>query len=1212
MKAWLSVHLHAIVSGSALLAVGGYLAKKFADKVIDALPGWPTWRARRRLVTDCAKFYRGEMVMHSHAFVPRQMIDTARDRPNSIEDLSKWMRDTKTVLILYGERGIGKSRLCIEFAKNENNKHRSYFMQRDVVRWINIKEYSKPASDYCKAVEPLIKKGTTYVYDSYPDSGAFLGSVADLVRRKKGKLLVVSPDPEGPVKALASTEIQFDLPLDLTPGTMGRDDLHEVVKSRAAEVGAEIDDVTMEKITSIATGLPGVAVLCVERVKKKGRLEGIDTLDGLYYSIWNDLEKQLQVDWSKIRPLLRKMVLLRGIPEDTIRDYVAAIEDALSAGRLVIKNGYVCIEPDTLNDWMVNKAFFDHGKRSLEFEFVLDEAVKTRPVEALLTLINLGKRGEAARLLQKAADRDSRTIIDLVLACESLKAIDLAEKNLGRFWEHVEWINDPHLKNRVASVLSTLGKSKEAQVCWTKAAELYETANNFWGVAQAQANTAAMYLRLNNWDEADRFYRLAIEAAAKVQGELAQWGMGRLHNSIGLVYANRGEWDKAVREQFLARRIYEQLSNDLGLRGIGETELILGSYYTLLGELEQAHSSYESARQSMEKSRDRSGLARAYSLLSLVCADKGDWKAAQDWDRKALNLLEELGDSGSISEVYKNFANLYHRQGDYKQAIRCYTLARERMERLGDAVGVAEIDMLFGWIYERQGNRVRAVEQFQRSAEVFSSLGDVRSHAYCELGLGNVYYNRGDRDAAQQHYEISETEFRRIQDQRGKALVAVNFGALCQEKALWLKAAEYYDKAIEIFDRVHDRLAVATTLLRIGRLRQVGYGDLDGALRLCRRALEITQQLGAFRESMESYTQIASVYIAQGRADAALQLYTDAFNGFHALGCRLEAAKIQLRISSIHQAREQLETAKELCKSALEIGKEIENSDLIADATSELAWLHERQADWATAARLFEDALGVFRTIGAPLAAAEASRGLGWIHYRRGNLDAAEKCCDESEKILIGIQYRPGLATVYDLRAHVAAQKENFEKAFEFYGLAERIWTDLSDLASLAALYNNKALAKQKAGQVDEAIRLCNQSLPLSLKLNDKRLESYSETILGMCYRDQRHWEKAKEHFERGIEIKRKLGDKYGLAYSEAEVGIMDRERDRLEEAEESLTKAFKSFLLLGCEGDARGVAQEIHQLANRFRARGDEGRAHRLEEVLASVSFGGTPVHND
>src|SRR5205823_867772 len=111
-------------------------------------------------------------------------------------------------------------------------------------------------------------------------------------------------------------------------------------------------------------------------------------------------------------------------------------------------------------------------------------------------------------------------------------------------------------------------------------------------------------------------------------------------------------------------------------------------------------------------------------------------------------------------------------------------------------------------------------------------------------------------------------------------------------------------------DRVHDRLAGATTLLRIGGLHQVGYGNLDEALRLYRRALEITQQLGTFRESMEAYTQIASVYMAQGRVNDALQIYTEAFNGFQALGCRLEAARTQLRISSIHQTRDELESAE--------------------------------------------------------------------------------------------------------------------------------------------------------------------------------------------------------------------------------------------------------------------------------------------------------------
>lgn len=1206
MTSWVSDHLRAILSGGAVLGAGIYIVKKLTDKVIDTLFPWlERLRTGWRLLTDFPTVYHEEMPMHAHAFVVRPPLVTDLGRTDCVEFLSAWKDGTKgphPFLIISGERGVGKTRCCIEFAKNANHNQRPFVMRLPAVRWIHIKaDKTKSASEYCAALAPFIRKGTVYVYDTSRDAHCegFLEQIAAVVFSNQAKLLVISHDPEGPANKLGRTARI----LDITPAPMDRDALADLAQRRAGTDRCEIDDVTIDTIWRIANGLPGVAVLAVDRVANRGRLEGIETLDALYDSIFADLETQLKPDWPTIEPLVGKMALFRGISPTTITDYLIAINRAMSAGGLVATNGYVRIEPDILSDWMANKAFFKHGKPRLEFDLVLDEAVNTRAVQVLTTLIRLGKRDEAARLLRKATGRDPRTVVELgVLACEGFKDFDFVEGTLGRFWEQVDAIDDPDLRNRVASVLATLGKVTEAHVCWAKAVELYEAGHNSWGVTQAHANSAAMYLRLNNWAEADHLYRRALQAVAQVPGQLGQWGTARLHNSLGLVHANLGAWEKAFQEQGVAQGIYEQMAPDPGRQGIGETQLILGSYYTRLGDLAQAQTLYESAAQSLEKARDWSGLARAYSQLSLTCEDKGDSKRARDLDRKALTLLTQLGDSRAVSEIYKNFANLYLRKGNYQESLRCYTLARERVERLGDAVGVAEVDMLRGWVYERQGDRERAVKQFQSSAAVFARLGDGRSHAYCELGFGNVYYNRGDRDAAHRHYEIADAEFRRVQDEHGQALAAVNLGALCQDTGLWPEATVYYDTALEIFNRVHDRLGVAATRLRIGRRHQFGDGDLAEALRLYRSALATTEEMGAFRESQEAYTDIASVYLAQSRADEALQSYTTALNGFQRLGCRREEAMTLLRISAIHRTRDELAAAGELCKSALEIGKELENVDVIAQATSELARLRERQADWVTAARLFEEALSIFNKIDAPLAAAEASRDLGWIHYRRGNLEATVKCCDEAEKRFARAQYRAGLATVYALRAEVAGEKGDFEQAFESYGRAETIVTELSDLSSLAGLYNNKALAKRKAGQLEEAISLCKQSLQLALKLDDKRLESYAETNLGMCYRDQQDWEKASEHFEVGIEIKSKLLDDYGLAYSDAEVGIMDRQRDRLDEAEAGLTKAFKAFLDLGAEGDVRRVAQEIHQLANRFRARGDDGRAHRLEKVSASV----------
>ena len=1200
MSFW--AQLSTILGGTAALSgVVRYLAKKYGDKIIEAIPGTvERWREQR--LTDVANFYRVEMARHSHTFVATRPINTMglRGRIDVVENLSQWMRGPQPFLILFGQRGIGKSRCCIEFAKKENNSHRTHLMARDVVRWINIREYKNENSEkFCAALKPLIKKGTVYLYDDYGDCKNFLGGVATIVSQCGGKLLVLSRDNLSPGRTLTSIQP----PVEIRTETMDQDDLRAVITARASQAGCEIDDVTMDKICRIAFGLPEVAVLCVDRVAKRGRLEGIDTLDELYYSIIFDLESQLDSDWSKIEPLWKKMVLLRGIPKEAVHEYATKIASALSVGQLVLETGRLRIKPDTLNDWIANKTFFGNGDANLDFDLIIDEATDTNLAGILTTLINLNRRSEAAKLLRRAAGQPPKVMVELgVLACEGFKEIGFVEESLGRFWEHAGEIDDADLRNRVALVLSTLGKWKEAHTCWAKAAESYQRVDNFWGVAQTQASTAAMYLRLNNWDLANKFYRLALEAAAKVHGELAQWGAARLHNSLGIMYTTKGEWAKAFEEQQLARRMYEQLPNERGMQGIGETEIILGTYYEYVGDLKQAQSSYERAQQMMVKSHDWSGLARAYSRLSLICAAQGNLKTAQELDAKALKMLAELGDSRTIAEVYKNFADLDERKGDYAEAIRCYTLARQTLEHIGDAVGMAEVDMLAGRVYERQGDRVRAVEQFQKSANTFALLGDVRNRAYCELNLGAIYYNRGDWEAARLKYEAAGVEFDRIQDNRGTALVAVNLGVLCQQNGLWQDAANHYDKALDVFNRVQDRLSAASTLRSIASLRQAGYGDSTAALEFYNNALEITQEMGAFRESLEAYTGIAWVYLSQDRAEDALQLYTRALEGFQTLGCRHEEARTQLRISSIRLKQEQLESAVDRRRIALEIGKELGNVDLIAEASSALAWLHERQAEWATATRLLEDALDIFRKIGAPLAAAEASRDIAWIHLRKGDLDAAEKCCMEAKEIFAAIQYRPGLASVYERLANVRAEKGDFEGAFDFFELAGKLLTDLNDIPSLAMFYNNKALAKHLAGQLEEAIHLCGQSLTLARKLNDKSTESYSETILGMCHRDKHLWDAAEEHFERGMQIKRSLHDVYGLAYSSAQVGIMDRERGRLEQAETGFTQAFKSFSLLGADGDARRVVREITVLTHMLRARGDIGRAETIEKVLVSA----------
>jgi tetratricopeptide (TPR) repeat protein len=168
----------------------------------------------------------------------------------------------------------------------------------------------------------------------------------------------------------------------------------------------------------------------------------------------------------------------------------------------------------------------------------------------------------------------------------------------------------------------------------------------------------------------------------------------------------------------------------------------------------------------------------------------------------------------------------------------------------------------------------------------------------------------------------------------------------------------------------------------------------------------------------------------------------------------------------------------------------------------------------------------------------------------------------------------------------------------------------LKDFEGLTILYNNKAEGKERAallseGQeradlLEEAITLCERSLDLSRNLKAKRFESYSETVLGMCYRDKLEWDKALEHFNLGIQIKESFNDRYGLAYSIGEMAIMDLERGLLDRAEEGITKAIASFFSLDCLGDARRLAKKLQRLADAFRVRGNENRAQELTQLLA------------
>ncbi|XP_020632511.1 tetratricopeptide repeat protein 28-like [Orbicella faveolata] len=152
------------------------------------------------------------------------------------------------------------------------------------------------------------------------------------------------------------------------------------------------------------------------------------------------------------------------------------------------------------------------------------------------------------------------------------------------------------------------------------------------------------------------------------------------------------------------------------------------------------------------------------------------------------------------------------------------------------------------------------------------------------------------------------------------------------------------------------------------------------------------------------------------------------------------------------------------------------------------------------------------------------------------------------------------------------------------------------DLVQMYRNQNNYAQAKllsEKAlriiGEYDKAREHLEKSLVIKKKIGDRNGEACCHTNLGVVYASVGEYDKAKEHFEKSLVINKEIGDRNGVARCHTNLGNVYTSVGEYEEAREHLEKA----LLMHKEiRDKYGEARCNSNLGNVYKSVGDYEKA--------------------
>ncbi|MDE7308849.1 MAG: tetratricopeptide repeat protein, partial [Lachnospiraceae bacterium] len=338
--------------------------------------------------------------------------------------------------------------------------------------------------------------------------------------------------------------------------------------------------------------------------------------------------------------------------------------------------------------------------------------------------------------------------------------------------------------------------------------------------------------------------------------------------------------------------------------------------------------------------------AKLFHNISLIYSKRKEYRKAQEWCQKALEISERVLGSQHPSTVivYNNVASIYLNQGRYAEALKWYEKALEIGEGIlgKDHPNIAAMYNNIAGVYDNQGKYTKALEWYTKSLEINKKVKTRETNIIPVYNnIAGIYNSQGKYVEALEWYERALKISQRVLREEHPDTITIynNIAEVYDSQGNYENALRYYQKTLEIGERVlgKDNLSIAATYNNIASiyLNQRKYQD---ALIEYEKALKIREKiLGKNHPDTGTiYNNIAGVYLRLGESEKALEWYQkDLEIGEKILGKdHPSTAATYNNIASVYFYNKNYEKALEWYQKALERSEKVLGRDHPATATT--------------------------------------------------------------------------------------------------------------------------------------------------------------------------------------------------------------------------------------------------------------------------------------
>ncbi|MCU0612046.1 MAG: tetratricopeptide repeat protein [Candidatus Eisenbacteria bacterium] len=477
---------------------------------------------------------------------------------------------------------------------------------------------------------------------------------------------------------------------------------------------------------------------------------------------------------------------------------------------------------------------------------------------------------------------------------------------------------------------------------------------------------------------AKRGYRNAeaLGLYERLRERLTRRGLGESRRMVLALYALAsvewlvGEWAQALRVTEEALALADRLGDD---RLTVDGRVAAAERLRNLGNPSQATEMAQSARDLAVRCGYALGVARAMGHLGRLAWGQGDYSRALEALREQLRLSREVGNEAEVAIATGTMGIVFWSQGDLPRALECHKDWQQRAEALGDRRGIGRAIGNQGLVYFDLGDYERALACYQEQIRQGGEVGDRESMVLAIGNSGNVHCERGEYAKALESFREWQRRAELLGDHLGASNAIGNQANICLHLGR-------YDQTLQLSQEFIDRArAVGDTCGAAHGRTQQGYarlllGNSDTALECFRDALVQLEGSGDRKNMVYALTGMTKAYHRRGEYQQALACNRECLDLAQAMGARDRLAFSHSMQASVLLAMGRTGEAAAEAEMAMEIARTLTTRPALIEPLLIFAEVCARQGEIVEARGALSEVRQILQDIGLPHRLADVDR----------------------------------------------------------------------------------------------------------------------------------------------------------------------------------------------------------------------------------------------